>query len=266
VEYAYSKLQIDRAAPLVARVLIHRPDKRNAIDFEVRQQLIDAFERLRDQADVRAVVIGGSGGHFSAGGDLPSMANLSGAQAHARMQHIALLCRLIYNAQIPVVTAMEGVSAGACIGLALLSDYIVAGEGTKILLPFMKLGLVPDWGMLHTLPLRVGLPAARRLFTVDKPISAREALQLGLIDDLVSDAEVMSVALKQAQRLAALPQGAFARMKSRLNHRSSTLDEDLAREEEDQGSLLLAADFREGYQAFFDKRTPDFVRPESQGQ
>ena len=263
---SFSKLKVDSAAPGVTRVLIHRPDKRNAIDFDVRQQLIEVFERLLDDTNVRAVVIGGSGGHFSAGGDLPSMVDLSAAAAHARMNHIARLCRLIYSSPLPVVTATEGVSAGACIGLALLGDWIVAGEGTKILLPFMKLGLVPDWGMLHTLPLRVGLPAARRLFLTDKSILARDAYEVGLLDELVTDDEVMPAAVRQAARLASLPRGAFARMKSRLNHRSSNLDEDLAQEEEDQASLLLSPDFREGYAAFIDKRVPDFVRRESQSE
>lgn len=260
--HAHGKLEIERAAPGVMRVLINRPDKRNAIDFDVRQQLIDAIGRLLGDSDVRALVIGGTGGHFSAGGDLPSMVDLSAEDAQKRMQHIARLCRLVYGAAIPVVTAMQGVSAGACIGLALLGDWIVAGEGTKILLPFMKLGLVPDWGMQHTLPLRVGLPAARRLFTADKSIAAREALQLGLVDDLVADADVMAVAVREAERLAALPQAAFSRMKARLNRPSSTLDEDLTREEVDQAVLLLSADFLEGYAAFLDKRQPDFIRRE----
>jgi 2-(1,2-epoxy-1,2-dihydrophenyl)acetyl-CoA isomerase len=262
LKYAYGKLQIDRAAPGVMRVLIDRPDKRNAIDFDVREQLIDALGRLLGDADVRALVLGGTGGHFSAGGDLPSMVGLSSADAHKRMQHIARLCRLMHGATIPVVTAMEGVAAGACIGLALLGDWIVAGEGAKILLPFMKLGLVPDWGMQHTLPQRVGLPAARRLFMVDKPISAREALQAGLVDDLAADGDVMPVAVGQAERFAALPQEAFSRLKARLNRPASSLDQDLAREEEDQASLLLGADFREGYAAFVEKRNPDFVRLE----
>ncbi len=259
---AHGKLEIDRAAPGVMRVLINRPDKRNAIDFDVRQQLIDALGGLLGDAAVRALVLGGAGGNFSAGGDLPSMVGLSAADAHGRMQHIARLCRLIHGAAIPVVTAMEGVCAGACIGLALLGDRIVAGQGAKILLPFMKLGLVPDWGMLHTLPLRIGLPAARRLFTADGPIAAREALQVGLVDELVADADVMPAAVREAQRLAALPQAAFARMKARLNRRSSSLDEDLGREEADQAALLQSADFREGYAAFLDKRVPDFIRRE----
>ena len=254
------KLRVDRVSPVVARVLINRPAKRNAIDFDVRQQLIETFERLLQDAQVRAVIIGGVGGNFSAGGDLPSMANLSDSDARQRMRHIGRLCRLIQGAAIPIVTAMEGVSAGACIGLALLGDWIVAGANTKVLLPFMKLGLIPDWGLLHTLPLRIGMPAARRLFAADGPVAVNDALRMGLFDELVADSEVMPAAIREAQRLAALPRDAFARMKSRLSVRSSTLEDDLQREEDDQAHLLLSADFREGYAAFMEKRSPDFIR------
>jgi 2-(1,2-epoxy-1,2-dihydrophenyl)acetyl-CoA isomerase len=262
----YEKLQVDRVSPVVARVLINRPDKRNAIDFDVRQQLTEVFEQLLQDTQVRAVIIGGVGGNFSAGGDLPSMANLSDSDAHKRMQHIGRLCRLIHGAGIPIVTAMEGISAGACIGLALLGDWIVAGANTKVLLPFMKLGLIPDWGMLHTLPLRVGLPAARRLFGADRPLNVNDALHIGLFDDLVPDADVMPTAICEAERLAALPREAFALMKSRLAAPSSSLDRDLAREENDQAHLLLSSDFQEGYAAFMEKRRPDFLRSGSKAQ
>src|SRR5690606_22266917 len=123
-----SKLLLDRPAPHVARLLINRPDKRNAIDYDVRQLLIEALTELRTDAGTRALVIGGVGGHFSAGGDLPSMVGLSEAEARERMGHIAGLCRLLEAFEKPVVTVLEGASAGACVGLALLGDEIVAAE------------------------------------------------------------------------------------------------------------------------------------------
>ncbi|MDB5969672.1 MAG: uncharacterized protein JWQ90_2122 [Hydrocarboniphaga sp.] len=254
------KILVDRPAPQVVRLLINRPDKRNAIDYDVRQQLIEALTRQLADGETRALVLGGVGGNFSAGGDVPSMVGLSAAQARERMRHVAGLCRLVGDAGIPVVTAMEGVSAGACIGLALLGDYIVVGDGTKILFPFMKLGLVPDWGSLQTLPRRVGLPAARRLMTLGQSVSGAESQRLGLADELVVDVQVMDTAVRRASELAALPQAAFARMKQRLNAPSATFDEELQREEDDQASLLLGEDFREGYAAFTEKRTADFVR------
>jgi 2-(1,2-epoxy-1,2-dihydrophenyl)acetyl-CoA isomerase len=256
---SFTKLLVDHPAPGVLRLLINRPDKRNAIDFDVRQQFTDAFEWLTRAPEVRAVVIGGVGGHLSAGGDLPSMVGLAEEDARARMRHIAALCRLVHGCILPVVTAMEGVSAGACVGLALLGDYIVVGENTRVLFPFMKLGLVPDWGLLHTLPRRVGLPAARRLLVSGDTLSGADAERVALADEFVADGEVMSTAVRRAAHYAALPRAAFARMKQRLAFPRTTLDEDLVGGEEDQATLLLGADFREGYAAFMEKRAADFV-------
>lgn len=255
-----AKLLVDRPAQQVARLLINRPDKRNAIDYDVRQQLIEVLTQLLEDGETRALVIGGVGGNFSAGGDLPSMVGLSEQQAHERLQHIARLCRLLGDAPIPVVTAMEGVSAGACVGLALLGDHIVAGDSTKILFPFMKLGLVPDWGSLMTLPRRVGIANARRLACSTEAVTGIEALRIGLVDELTPDADVMSAAISRAIKLASLPQAAYARMKERLNQPSVTLAEEMQREETDQTKLLCSEDFREGYAAFMEKRSPNFTR------
>jgi 2-(1,2-epoxy-1,2-dihydrophenyl)acetyl-CoA isomerase len=260
---APAKLLVDRPAPGVARLRINRPDKRNAIDYDVRQLLIEALSGLLADGETRALVFGGIGGHFSAGGDVPSMVGLDDEQARARLRHIAGLCELVGNAGIPVVTAMEGISAGACIGLALLGDHIVVGDSTKILFPFMKLGLVPDWGTLLTLPCRVGLPAARRLILSGQFVSGAEAKLVGMADELVADPDVMPTAILRATDMAALPQAAFARMKRRLNRPSESLDEEMRREEDDQAALLCAEDFVEGYAAFSEKRSPDFNRKRS---
>jgi 2-(1,2-epoxy-1,2-dihydrophenyl)acetyl-CoA isomerase len=250
---------LDRPAPHVARLLINRPDKRNAIDHDVREQLTAQVLALRGDASVRALVFGGVGGVFSAGGDVPSMRGLSEAQARARMQHIHVLCRLIASLPVPVVSAMEGYAAGAAVGLALLGDHLVGGPGTRVLFPFLRLGLVPDWGQLMTLPRRVGLGAARRLLTGGTPLGGEEAHRLGLLDTLVADAEVMDAAVHQAAEMARLPREAFARMKARLNEPSHSLAAELAREETDQIVCLLGDDFEEGYAAFVDKRAPDFL-------
>ena len=251
----------DEPAPHVARLLINRPDKRNAIDFDVREQLTRHMESVLSDQRVRAVVFGGAGGVFSAGGDLPSMVGLSTEQARDRMRHIHVLCRIVAGARIPVVSAMEGFSAGAVVGLALLGDHIVAGQGTKVLFPFLKLGLVPDWGQLLTLPRRVGIGNARRILTSGEALGGDEAFRIGLADQLVRDEEVMNAAVAKAADLAALPQEAFARMKFRLNEVSASLADELAREETDQAVCLLGDEFVEGHAAFLGKRKPDFINP-----
>ena len=250
---------IDRPQANVVRLLINRPDKRNAIDHDVRQQLTDALTTALGDNSIRAVVLGGVAGVFSAGGDLPSMVGLSESQARARMGHIHALCRAVAKLGVPLVSAIEGIGAGAAVGLALLGDGIIVGERTQILFPFLKLGLVPDWGQLLTLPRRVGLPQARRILTTGKSVSGPEALRIGLADMLVADDQVMDTAISLAADLAQLPSQAFARMKARLNNVSSSLAGELEREMSDQTVCLLSDDFAEGYDAFKNKRAPDFL-------
>lgn len=251
---------LDRPAPGVARLRINRPAKRNAIDHDVRQGFIDEIGKLHADASVRALVLGGVEHVFSAGGDVPSMVGLSEGQARDRMRHIHGLCRLLAGSRLPVVSAVEGIAAGAAVGMALLGDRIVVGPSTRILFPFLRLGLAPDWGQLLTLPRRVGIGNARRILTSGQAVKGEEALSIGLADELVADAQVMDAAVERASELARLPAEAFARMKQRLSQPSGTLAEELVREENDQAVCLLGADFREGYAAFTEKREPDFTR------
>lgn len=251
---------VDRPSTHVARLLINRPQKRNAIDFAVREQFTHALTELLGDESVRAIVLGGVDGVFSAGGDVPSMQGLSEEQARARMQHIHILCRLVANAPVPIVSAMEGYAAGAVVGLALLGDFIVGGPGTRVMFPFLRLGLVPDWGQMMTLPRRVGVGNAYRILTNGKTLDGEAAYNVGLLDTLVPDDKVMAEAVAQAENLSLLPKQAFAHLKQRLKHGSATLEEELKREENDQAVCLLGAEFAEGFAAFSEKRHPDFLR------
>ncbi|MDO8864102.1 enoyl-CoA hydratase/isomerase family protein [Haliea sp. E1-2-M8] len=253
-----SVVLVDNPSPHVRRLLINRPDKRNAIDYAVRQEMTEALLALQGDNTVRALVLGGVDGVFSAGGDVPSMAGLDEAGARARMQHIHRLCRLVADARVPVVSAVEGFCAGAAVGLALLGDHILVGKSTRILFPFMRLGLVPDWGTLRSLPARVGVATARRIMTNGQSIQAREALRIGLADSDAGEGNVMAAALRQAEAMAQLPGVAFYHLKQRLMHPSGTLEQEWQREEDDQAQLLLGPDFEEGFAAFNGKRDPHF--------
>ena len=250
---------VDRPCAHVARVLINRPDKRNAIDLDVRESMMAAIANLVADNTTRAIVFGGVEGNFSAGGDLASMAGLDATQARARMQHIHRLCKQIAAIPLPVVTAIEGVGAGAAVGLALLGDHIVVGQGTRILFPFLRIGLTPDWGQLLTLPARIGVAQARKVLTGGAVLSGADALQIGLADEMEGDKDVMAAALRKAEQLAALPSSAFMRTKARLGISADALRRELEREEHDQVECLRSDEFAEGFAAFRDKRAPDFV-------
>lgn len=250
---------IDRPMDHIARLRINRPDKRNAIDHAVRQALIEGLRAIQSDGATRALVLGGVDGILSAGGDIPTMASLSEEQAKERMRHVHAVCVAVAGLRIPVVTAMEGISAGAAVGLALLGDRIVVGPGTKVLFPFLRLGLTPDWGQLLTLPRRVGIGPARRMLTSGKAISGEEAARSGLADEIVQDGDVMATAMAIANEMAALPLNAFGRMKQRLNNPAASFAEEFALEVRDQADCLLGPEFKEGFAAFISKRTPDFT-------
>lgn len=252
-------IAVDQPAPHVLRLRINRPEKRNAIDHAVRQGLLDALQDAPLHQGYRALVLGGVGGVFSAGGDLPSMGGLTRTQAQERMRHIHKVCQSLTQSGVPIVSAFEGVTAGAAVGIGLLGDYIVMGRSSTVLFPFMKLGLTPDWGTLHTLPRRVGVPKALHILSSTQPIASAQALELGLVDRVVNDEDVMAVAIEHAQALSELPVGAYARMRHRLQVLVPTLEEELAREAEDQADCLTGAEFNEGYGAFMGKRTASFV-------
>lgn len=257
-------IAVDRPAPHVLRVLISRPAKLNAVDYNVREEIYHALKDGLADPSVRALVLGGVNGNLSAGGDVPSMIGLSEEEAQARLRHIHRLCRLVAEAPVAIVTAAEGWAAGASVGLAMLGDYIVVGHSTKILVPFFKLGLIPDWGMMRTLPQRVGIARARRIIFESQTIKGGEAVTIGLADFITDDDRVMELAVEKAAELARLPNGALGLVKQRWREPPRNFEEDLAREEADQVELLRGPDFKEGFAAFSEKRTADFLRVDRQ--
>ena len=143
--------------------------------------------------------------------------------------------------------------------MALLGDHIVIERGAKVLFPFLSLGLAPDWGQLHTLPKRIGLPVARRILIAGKSLDGVEAHAIGLADDIVDTGTAMEAAIATAVRFAALPTDAFLRTRARLNGPVEALEAELQREVDDQAVCLVGAEFAEGYAAFAQKRRPDFT-------
>ena len=235
---------------------IDRPKARNAIDFAVRAELGAALAEAEADCSVRSVLIGGAGGQFCAGGDLPTMVGISADAARVRMAEGAAIVTRLWRFSKPVTVAVERYAMGAAAGIALLADHVVMGEGAVIGLPFLKLGLVPDWGLMMTLSWRAGNTVAARLCRAAANVSAAEALRHRLADDVVPDDHVMAHALDVAARCAALPPLAFARMKAGL--RRADIVTALAEESLSQTACLTGTEFVEGYDAFNTKRVPNF--------
>ena len=142
---------ISSPSPHVLQVAINRPEAKNAIDEQTRHALIHAIATGLNDTDVRALLLCGTHGIFCAGGDLASMRDMTEQAARTRMQSGHQLIKLLWYANIPVVVAMERFAIGAGAGLALVADYIVAGENARMSFPFLQLGLVPDWGATQSL-------------------------------------------------------------------------------------------------------------------
>jgi len=254
-----TELLIDHPAPGIRRLLINRPEARNAINAAVREALHAALIAARDDKTIRAVIIGGAGGFFSAGGDLPSMVGIGAQAARARMEDGHKIVSLLWTFPKPVIAAIERAAVGAGAGIAMLADRVVIGKTATLLFPFLRLGLIPDWGLIQTLSRRTGATQASRFFTDGKPIDAETAAAHSMADFIVEDDAVMAHAIAQAELLAALPLAAFARLKQLLRHDENNNALNLPHEAHAQTACLTGPEFAEGYAAFKEKRPANFI-------
>ena len=251
-------LTIDHPADGIRRIGFNRVDKRNALNPDLRGALIEALQAAADDAAVHAIVLAGNGGHFCAGGDLDSMDGMTPQTGRQRMKHNHRMVRLLAESEKPVIAAVSGYAVGAGAGIALLADTIVMGEGAAIGIPFLRVGLVPDYGLLYTLPRRVGLARARQMILHARMLRGREALEAGLADEMVADHEVEARAVACAEELAAMPPHAFAVAKHQLGLWPTSLEGALEMEAMAQAACFSTSEFTEGRAAFREKRAPDF--------
>lgn len=249
---------VDAPADGVARIGLNRPEKRNALNPELRGAFIEAFSTALADPGIRAVVITGNGGHFCAGGDIDSMQGLTPQTGRARMKSNHVLVKLIADAEKPVIAAVEGYAVGAGAGLAMLADTIVLGESATIGFPFFRVGLVPDYGLLFSLPRRVGVARARQILLYARMLKGAAAFDAGLADEMVADGATEARAVELAQELAAMPPHAYAIAKRQLGLFPSNLDAALEMEAMAQAACFTGSEFAEGRAAFLEKRAPDF--------
>jgi enoyl-CoA hydratase/carnithine racemase len=237
---------------------LDRADKRNALNTELRRDLIAAVTAALSDDAVHAIVLTGAGGHFCAGGDIESMDGLTPTTGRARMKDGQRLVRLLYECEKPIVAAVEGFAVGAGAGLALLADSVVAAEGATIGFPFFRVGLVPDYALLHTLPRRVGGAKARDLLLFARMVAAQDAVAIGLADHLAPKGAAVAHATELAHELAAMPPHAFGLAKRQLALTPLSFEAALEAEAMAQSLSFLSDESAEGRAAFREKRTPKF--------
>jgi 2-(1,2-epoxy-1,2-dihydrophenyl)acetyl-CoA isomerase len=244
----------------VATITLDRADALNALTIPMKEALLAALRDLGAAADVRAIILTGAGRAFCAGQDLrerlqPGAPSL-GEELRERYNPIVRAIRAVPQ---PVVGAINGVAAGAGASLAFACDLRVASDAASFVLAFGRIGLIPDSGATWTLPRLVGLAKASEMALLNEPVSAAEALRIGLVSKIVAGESLMDEARAVAARLAAGAPAANAATKRLLERGlASDLEAALAAETEAQDRLGAAADHAEGIAAFLEKRPPQF--------
>jgi len=245
----------------VAIITLNRPDKLNSFSQAMHEELRSAFDEI-EAGDVRAMVITGAGRGFCAGQDLGDRAfeiNNDFDAGDSLEQNYNPLIKRIINMPFPVIAAVNGVAAGAGANIALACDIVLAAQSAKFIQAFAKIGLIPDAGGTWTLPRQIGMARAKGLAMLAEPLSARKALEWGLIWDVTEDDDLMPTTLEMAKRLANQPTKAFAAIKQAMHAATSNdMATQLELEKELQSIASKSHDFREGVAAFMEKRTPVF--------
>jgi len=246
-----------------AVVTLNRPDRLNSFNVEMHERLREAVAEIKRRDDVRAVLLTGAGRGFCAGQDLSDRA-LNGEAAPADLGYTLStfynpLVRTLRELPKPVICAVNGVAAGAGANLALSGDIVIAARSASFLQAFCKIGLVPDCGGTYFLPRLVGTARAMGLALLGDRLPAEDAERWGLIWKCVDDAKLMDEARALAEQLGAGPTKGFADIKRAIYaSATNTLDAQLDLERDLQRELGRTADYREGVQAFLEKRAPKF--------
>jgi enoyl-CoA hydratase/carnithine racemase len=241
----------------VRRIVIARPQARNAIDDEVRRRLEEELDRAIANSSVRAVILAGEGAHFSVGGDIKFLRTLDRAGFIAFHRGALALVRKLAGFPKPLIASVRGACAGGSVGFALCADYLVASRTAYFGIQFMRIGLTPDMGVLYLLHQRLG-KGARRLILDDRLVRAEEAASLGLCDKLVEDDALESECLELASRLGALAPKAFRQTKWLFRRTEGEFENFLNDEMTAAADCLGSSEFIEGTRAFFEKRAPRF--------
>lgn len=256
----------------IARIALNRPEAGNALDLPTVTALLDAVITCEHDPATRVVMLTGRGKLFCAGGDLGAF-QTAGLNLGA---YLAKLATLLHGAVTrlaampkPVISVVQGPAAGAGMSLALAASYVLAGEKSSFTTAYSKIGLTADGGMTWLLPRLVGLRRATELMTSSRTVTASEALEIGLVSELIEDGKLEQSALELASTLADGPVDAIGHTMALLLR---SFDHSLEHHLECELSTIAAAactpECREGLRAYYTKTKADFrstARPELSG-
>jgi enoyl-CoA hydratase/carnithine racemase len=248
----------------VATITLNRPERLNALTFEVYRELTDTFAALTEEQAIRVVVITGAGKAFCSGGDVHDIiGELFERNMEGLLEFTRMTCELVHNIRRlpkPVIACLNGTTAGAGACIALASDIRLASEDARIAFLFVKVGLSgADMGAAYLLPRVVGLAKATELLYAGDFISAAEAERIGLYNRVVPADQLSATTRELAERLAKGPSFALAKTKEMINRElDMNLSTALECEAQAQAICMQHPDYREAYEAFIAKRAPKF--------
>jgi 2-(1,2-epoxy-1,2-dihydrophenyl)acetyl-CoA isomerase len=258
----YSTIIIKKQSS-VATIMFNRPEVLNAFDHVMGQEIGSAVAEIRDDPEVRCVILTGSGRAFCAGGDIKGMlSRFSSASPDERRTSLKNTHRWLtelINLNKPVIASVKGYAVGAGMSLAMASDIIIAEENARFAQSFVGIGLAPDLAGSYLLPRLVGLNKAKELTFTGEVLDAHTAQRLGIVNQVVTEEELEPATWKLALRIAQGPTKAMGFAKAMLN---KSFEADLVSfldiEASYQAFCGVTEDFKEGVQAFIEKRKPVF--------
>ena len=246
----------------VAIIAFNRPDAANGLNLAMAKEFSQAAQLCDSKPTLKAVILTGNGRFFCAGGDVKAMQESPlgpgvGVKQIADELHkaISVLSRL----SIPLIVAVNGTAAGAGFSTALIGDLVVAAESAKFTMAYTNVGLSPDGSATYLLPRLVGLRKTQELMFTNRVLTAPEALEWGLVNKVVADADLMSTAMEWAEIFNNGASGSYAAIKSLLLQSASNgLETQMELEARTIAERADSVDGREGISAFVEKRRPTF--------
>jgi enoyl-CoA hydratase len=250
-------LIVERRSDDIVVLKINRPQVRNALNLEVRTRLADEITRCGADNAVRCVVVTGSDVAFAAGADIGEMAEATPIEIMSR--NVQKYWRSIMDCPKPLIAAVEGFALGGGLELALCADIIVAGEGAKLGLPEVKVGILPGGGGTQKLARLVGRHRAMLLIMTGRMFGANEALNMGVISEVAPTGQALARSLDIAREIAAMPPVSIMQIKEIVNAGlNAPLETALVLERKAFQLQFATRDQKEGMRAFMEKRKPKF--------
>jgi len=243
----------------VAVLTLSQPQRRNALGRQMRDELSEQLDLQNADPTVRAFVITGAQGNFSAGGDIREMTPTDLLTARGRFDSVKRLVRQLAGGPKPLVAAIEGACIGAGLSIASLCDHVVISRSARLCAAFMRMGLLPDLGGYWGVQQRVGASKAREIFALARTFDGAEAHRIGLADEAVDPGAALARALEVATEYAAMPPMAQAFLRAAFAQGIDSMEAALRVEADYQPVLRGTHDHREAVAAFLDKRSPVFT-------